>query len=86
MLVSKALNWLLQAVGYSQAWHISWVVLTGTNAMHHGDGVCVFSPRPVYSGMQTIREHLARTTSERLGVPVRPENVHVLSMVRIGRG
>ena len=77
------LNDLLAAVGFKQKWHICWVGnLPGRN-VSYGDGTYTFRPKLTVKSIDGLRKKLAEDTVNATGLPVAPEQINIISMVKI---
>lgn len=78
------LNALLAAVGYKQTWHICWVAHLPGRVAIQGDGTYTFTPRLSASIISDLRVKLAEDTAAAGGGSVKPEQINITSLTKIG--
>ncbi len=79
------INSLLMLIGYKQAWHVCWVAMVPNRANSYGDATCIFVPRLRENVIKDLRAMLAAYTSESAGFEIKPEQISITGLARIGR-
>lgn len=85
MTAKQMLDGLLTLVGYKQAWHVCWVAFSKDRTTSYGDGTYTVTPRLTSKAIKDLRAMLAADTAKSAGFEIKPEQISITGLTRIGR-